>query len=352
MPPASTALLLVASLCLLAIVSGNVPFTVELNETPSEWVHFFSKCVGSGHATLALRSDWRQQLQQCHNDLKVEYVRFHGLLDDDMSTYLPTEPSTKPYSFFNVDSIFDFLVSIGMKPVVELSFMPAGLASNASQTIFHYKGGTSPPSNYSQFADFIGDLALHLVERYGIQEVSTWYFEVWNEPNCGFWSGSQQDYFDLFTVISESIAKVDSRLRVGGPVTCQSQWIADFRNLVVNESLHASFISTHEYPTDIKPLSRDIMRKVINQTMQEAAPFPVLYTETNDGLYFSLNGTEYHDDPYAAAWAFFNVQDIMPLATSAYSPPLQFLSWWTFSDVSCFLRFTVALHVPIASFCF
>src|SRR5690606_19757538 len=109
-----------------------------------------------------------------------------------MSTYLGNGTSPD-YSFFNIDSIFDFLLSIHMKPLVELSFMPEMLASGTS-TIMHYKGNTTPPKSLSEWSNLIVALAQHLVDRYGAQEVRTWMFEVWNEPNLDFWTGTQAQY--------------------------------------------------------------------------------------------------------------------------------------------------------------
>jgi xylan 1,4-beta-xylosidase len=134
----------------------------------------------------------QSHLRAVKRDINPQYVRFHGLLDDDMSVVLDTN------SYFNVFSVFDFLLSIGMRPIVELSFMPEALASNASQTIFHYKGGISPPADYNAWAALITDVVTNLVNRYGIAEVRQWKFEVWNEFNCGFWSGTMQEYFTLY----------------------------------------------------------------------------------------------------------------------------------------------------------
>jgi xylan 1,4-beta-xylosidase len=139
----------------------------------------WARCVGSGHAALALRSDWRAQLARASSDLGFEYVRFHGVLDDDMSTCLEGLLGCK-LSFYNADSIWDYLLSINMRPIVELSFMPAAIASG-TQTCFHYKGIVEPPRNASDWSALIGAFAEHVVERYGIDEVSQWYFEVWNE---------------------------------------------------------------------------------------------------------------------------------------------------------------------------
>ena len=189
--------------------------TVLTDQKRGEVKKYWTKCVGSCHAATALREDWRRQLKKCREELGFEYVRFHGLLNDDMSVCLRNEDGFLEYSFFNIDSIFDFLLDIGMKPFIELSFMPSALASG-SQTVFHYLGNITPPKDYNEWGALIGALAEHLVRRYGTEEVRKWFFEVWNEPNLKdfFWSGTMEEYFQLYKSAALAIKKVDSKLAV------------------------------------------------------------------------------------------------------------------------------------------
>ena len=83
---------------------------------------------------MALRADWQRDLKRAHDELGFRYVRFHGLLSDDMGTVV-RENKKLFYSFFNCDQVFDFLLSIGMKPFVELSFMPGPLASGRQDSL-------------------------------------------------------------------------------------------------------------------------------------------------------------------------------------------------------------------------
>jgi len=154
-----------------------------------------------------------------------------------------------------------------------------------------------------------------------VAEVRSWYFEVWNEPNLGFWTGTQADYFKLYGYTARALKAVDPKIRVGGPATAQSQWIPEFKGFCQTNSLPLDFISTHEYPTDITPLQRGIMKTVITKAKEEAAPFPVYYSEFNSGLY----SPGFHDDPFAAAFVMYNLQDLQGLTN--------LLSYWTFSDV-------------------
>ena len=159
---------------------GELTFSCNLNAASEPLPHFWEHCVGSGHAILALRADYQKQLTRCRRELGFKHVRFHGLMDDDMGT-LVCQKEELIYSFYNADTICDFLLSIGMKPFMELSFMPTALASGPD-TVFHYQGNVTPPKDFNSWGTLIEKLVAHWVTRYGIDEVKEWFFEVWNEP--------------------------------------------------------------------------------------------------------------------------------------------------------------------------
>ena len=310
-----------------------ITLTCDLNGTSQPLRHPWRTCVGSGHATLALRADWQAQLRQAKNDLGFRYVRFHGLLDDDMGTLI-CQSNEFVYSFLNADQIFDFLLSIGMRPIVELSFMPSTLSSG-SDIVFHYKGNITPPRHYEQWGELMRRLASHWVERYGIEEVSQWYFEVWNEPNLpAFWTGGQAAYFQLYETTVNAIKGVAPRLRVGGPASAGNAWIGEFQEFCKSRSLSPDFISTHFYPTDafgeigadtltqLEHAPLDVMRQKALSARQQAQGKPLLYTEWN----ITSNPRDpMHDSSAAAALAtriVMSVDDVV----DAYS-------YWTFSDI-------------------
>jgi len=295
--------------------------------------HFWEYCVGSGRAALALRADWQAQLKQAHEELGFRHVRFHGILDDDMGT-LDEEKGELLYSFHNADKIFDFLRSIDMRPIVELSFMPHALASG-DHTVFHYKANVTPPADYGKWATLVAKLAGHWIERYGANEVAGWPMEVWNEPNMkGFWTGSQQDYFKLFETTHKALKHVHPDLKVGGPVTAQNAWIQEFLDYCEKAGVPPDFVSTHTYPTDAlgKPgddtrqtLSEShlgILRERATEVRKQVADKPLYYTEWCTS---SNPRDELHDEPYAAAYITHAMLD-MGDVVDAYS-------YWTFSDI-------------------
>jgi xylan 1,4-beta-xylosidase len=311
----------------------SATFSGDLGGTATPLPHFWEHTVGSGHATLTLRADWQCQMRRAHDELGMQHVRFHGILDDDMGT-LVSEGDTFFYSFFNTDQIFDFLLSIGMKPFVELSFMPSTLASG-DQTVFHYRANVTPPRDPALWSVLIRKLVEHWVERYGLDEVRQWFFEVWNEPNLtAFGSGKQSDYFELYRYTVEAIKTVDRQLKVGGPATAANAWIEDFTNFCTASNLPVDFISTHHYPTDAfgKPgddteaqlaaSTRSILREQTREVRRKAGVLPVYYTEWCTS---SNPRDAMHDDPYAAAFIVKTVLEASGL--------VQGYSYWTFSDI-------------------
>jgi xylan 1,4-beta-xylosidase len=327
-----------------------IEFIVDATEKGSPFPHYWELCVGSCHAVMGLRTDWREQLEKSHREVGFQYVRFHGLLNDEMSVctkvthaFQPDAPVTLRYSFFNIDSIFDFLLSIGMKPFIELGFMPDALASGTT-TCFHYKANVTPPAEYAEWEKLIQALTEHLVDRYGIEEVKTWFFEVWNEPNLKyFWDGSQADYFRLYEHSVRAIKRVDSELRVGGPATSVNAWIADMLEFCRRHHVPIDFVSTHHYPTD-DPLwkndgmtideffaqfgnqfgkyERGILRKMTAKARSEAGIMPLYYTEWNTS---AMLPDAIHDDSYSAALIAKTLVDNDGLVDG--------YSFWTFSDL-------------------
>jgi xylan 1,4-beta-xylosidase len=237
-------------------------------------------------------------------------------------------------SFFNADQIVEFLLSIGMKPFVELSFMPKALASG-DRTVFDYAANVTPPRNYAEWGALVTRLVLHWVDRYGVNEVREWFFEVWNEPNQKeFWTGTQGDYFTLYRFTAQAVKSVDAQLRVGGPATSKNAWVEDFFEFCEKSGVPSDFVSTHHYPTDafgretddtetqLSQSRRSVLREQAQDTRRRARGKPVYYTEWNTS---SNPRDPLHDEPYAAAFVAKTVMEMNGLVDG--------YSFWTFSDI-------------------
>jgi xylan 1,4-beta-xylosidase len=221
-------------------------------------------CVGAGHALLALRTDFTRQLKLIHDTLGIERVRFHGIFCDDMRTIndlsamynLPGAKDFTEYNFNQCGVAYDNVLSAGMKPFVELSFMPRALAvkeeGRQQDGAFFYRPVIVPPENVERYQKYIQAFLHFMIHRYGIDEVRTWYFEVWNEPDIpvAFWNGTQEEYFKLYEATVRAIKEVDPSLKVGGPATSSSKWVKAFIDWCAKRDLPVDFVSTHQYAGD------------------------------------------------------------------------------------------------------
>src|SRR3954451_8633444 len=194
-----------ASLLLLVLLSAPLHsqqrIQIDANAPTTPFPHFWEQMFGSGRAALALRESYRSDLRAVKQITDFRYVRFHAILHDELGVYNEDEHGNPVYNFAYVNQIYDALLKNGVRPVVEISFMPKKLAFNPDALHpFWYKQNVSPPKSYEKYDGLIKALAQNLVERYGIDEVAQWYFEVWNEPNIDFWGGipRQRSYFELY----------------------------------------------------------------------------------------------------------------------------------------------------------
>ena len=333
--------LLLSVYCFSAFAQPDKNRLIELdvNNIKGELNKSYNFCVGAGRANEGLRADWQRQLRMAKKDCGFRYIRFHGLLTDDMGVYREDQAGNPMYNWQYIDELYDFLLSIDVKPFVELSFMPNDLASGKS-TVFWWKGNSTPPKDYKKWGDLIKNLVAHWKERYGEKEVSTWYFEVWNEPNLNyFFTGSMQDYFKLYAVTAGAIKSVSENFKVGGPATAGNAWIPDMINFCSTNKTPIDFISTHDY--GVKQgfvdatgnagtiLSQDkgsIFNNMINSRKQiKKSALPDLelhYTEWSA----SYTPTDpIHDSYHEAAY-------ILDKISHAYNY-VNSMSYWTFTDI-------------------
>jgi xylan 1,4-beta-xylosidase len=310
-----------------------IEFRCSLDGPTIALPHVWERIVGSGHATLALRADYQAQLRRAARDIGFQHVRFHGLLSDDVGT-LVQHGNDRIHSFFNAHRIWDAVLDAGMRPFVELSFMPTAIASGRS-TVFHYHGNVTPPRDWGDWSELVRRLAASAVARYGAPEVEQWFFEVWNEPNLrSFWRGTRAQYFRLYREAARALKEISPELRVGGPATAQNAWIDEFLDDCERTRTPADFVSTHHYPTDrtvsvsddteiqLAAMQRDVLREEAQDARRRARGKPLFYTEWNT----SADGHDpRHDEPYAAAFIVKTVLQANGLV-DAYS-------FWTFSDI-------------------
>lgn len=308
-------------------------FVVDLTSKPNPLPHAWEHTVGSCHAPLGLRADWQEQLRGVHEELGFRHVRFHGILSDDVGTLVRHEQALL-HSFHNIDVVYDALIDMGVRPFVELSFMPSAIASG-DRTVFRYGANVTPPRGVSYWQALIRRLAEHWIERYGKTEVGRWYFEVWNEPNLEeFWAGTRKNYFDLYRATARVLEEAHPDLRIGGPATAQNAWIAEFLEFCEREDVPVDFVTTHHYPTDVvggpgedteaslAKVPRGILRTQAMRARREAGEKELYYTEWNTS---ADQRDPLHDQSYAAAFVAKTVLDVCDVVDG--------YAFWTFSDI-------------------
>jgi xylan 1,4-beta-xylosidase len=294
---------------------------------------------GSGRAILSLRESYRQDLRDVKKITGMQYIRFHAIFHDEVGLYDEDAQGNPVFNFSYVDQIYDGLLASGVRPFVELSFMPKKLASNKDALhAFWYKQNVSPPRDYAKWDEMITQFARHLIERYGIDEVSQWYFEVWNEPNIDFWAGQPQQatYFELYDHTARDLKAVNQRLRVGGPATAQAAWADTFIKHCADNKIPADFVSSHVYGNDKAedvfgtheqiPRNRMVCRaigKVHDQIKSSAMPnLPLIWSEFNASY---ANEPDVTDASYMGPWMADTIRQCDGLVDE--------MSYWTFSDV-------------------
>jgi len=202
-------------------------------------------------------AEFAEALRRAHDDLGVTHVRAHAIFHDDLGVARRDRTGELQFDFDAVDAVYDQLLDIGIRPIVELSFMPAALARDPEQTVFTYRGIISPPTDWDEWHALVAALVQHLVERYGIDEIRQWAFEVWNEANLEvFWTGTQAEYLRLYAESARAVKGVDARLRVGGPSTAAGEWVDALAEYAATEGVELDFASTHTYgnlPLDLRP---------------------------------------------------------------------------------------------------
>ncbi|GEL99973.1 GH39 family glycosyl hydrolase [Cellulomonas terrae] len=353
-------------------VDGRAP-------TESDLRHVWNECVGAGRANEALRADWQAHFREAVDVLGARFVRFHGVFHDDMFVYRvsdgggfgPNQPLAEHvYTFSYVDKVFDAVLAAGARPFVELGFMPRELATQ-TETVFWWKAHGSPPRDMARWVELVTTTVRHWIERYGLEEVREWRFEVWNEPNLvpHFWTGTRTQYFELYEATARAVKGIDPGLQVGGPSTSvfvpdaryagetqdrsaevataeaadpdaldwQPVWIHEFIDWCATRDVPVDFLSTHLYPTDFafdaggqgRPIQRHVdathddlvaMRAII-----DASPFPDAELHISEWSSSPSSRDRMHDTLFAAAYITRAFLKGAALADS--------ISYWTFTDV-------------------
>jgi xylan 1,4-beta-xylosidase len=332
-----------------------VSLTIDAAAPTTPFPHFWEKTFGSGRAILSLRESYRTDLSTVKEATDFDSVRFHAIFQDEVGLYDPDRKSiefaqtagtsgaasqdTSAYNFSYIDQIYDGLLARHVRPYVELSFMPKKMAADPNKLHpFWYHPVVSPPKSYDEWDAMIRAFTQHLVNRYGIDEVTKWKFEVWNEPNLDFWGGEpkQSTYLELYDHTARAIKSVSPRLQVGGPSTAQAAWVTPFLQHVKEANVPIDFVSSHVYANDTahdvfgtdEQIPRDQMvyravKKVHDQIASSPFPnLPLIFSEYNASYANEPNVT---DTDYMGPWLANTIRQCDGLISN--------MAYWSFSDV-------------------
>lgn len=333
------AVALLATGALHAAPTDSVQIHADASAQGTPFPHFWEQMFGSGRASLALRDDYRKDLDAVHQATGFSYIRFHGIFDRDVGL-LRRDPNGKiVYNFSYIDQIYDGLLERGVKPFVELSFMPPELSSDPTkQHDFWYHPNVMPPKNYAEWDAMMQAFAKHLIARYGIEEVASWYFEVWNEPNLSFWGGSplQSTYFELYDHTVRALKSVSPRLRIGGPSTAQGAWVPAFLKHVREAKVPIDFVSSHVYGDDTAD-------NVFHTS--ENIPRADMVCRTVDKVHKEIGASSYPQLPFILSEYNASYANLPNVTDSVFMGPwmantirecagkVDLMSYWSFSDV-------------------
>lgn len=301
--------------------------------------------IAVGRAYDLTRSDLLEHLSWLQREIGFRSCRFHALFHDDMAVVRRRPDGSLLYQWHHVDKVFDALLRLGLRPFVELNPMPATLASG-SQTMFHYAMNITPPSEWQEWHDLVRAFTAHCIERYGLAEVRQWHFEVWNEPNLSaFWSGTKEDYFQLYAHAARAVKSVDKALRIGGPASSKAHWLTDLIGYCHANNVPLDFISTHLYPQDefveypdraasphapgmfFQDTVRAAQRTIVSSPMPH---LPIHWTEWNTQLATSAADVTWNENRHVdnLHGASFVVRQMVELDDAAET-----FTFWVASDI-------------------
>jgi xylan 1,4-beta-xylosidase len=308
--------------------NGTRAVTVAVDATarPTPLPDVWRRMIGAEHFSLLVwdkpgpggtdvAAEYAEALRIMRDDLGVRTVRAHG-------TFLPETVSVRSdgtFNFAGLDEVYDRFLATGLKPVVELSFLPRELAKDPDYTVFAYHAQVSVPRRWDRWADLVRAVTEHLRDRYGADEVATWEFEVWNEANLEvFWNGTQDDYHRLYEIAAREIKAIDQRIRVGGPASAAAGWVGALLDHCREHDVPIDFVSTHTYgnaPLDMRPLTRSFAELTGEQEPE------ILWTE------WGVTPTHFHRVSDSVFAAPFVLRGMRSALTST-----DCLAYWVCSD--------------------
>lgn len=340
-----TILLLIATVATTRAADRVI--AADVRDVKSLRAMVWQDCIGAGRVGEGLRDTWRRHLKASHDMIGFKYLRMHGLFEDELGVY--SERNGQPYyNWQYIDDVYDYLLSIGVKPFVEFGFMPKALSSR-DDTVFWWKGNVTPPNDYTKWEGLVTAVVKHWTDRYGTDEVKTWRFEVWNEPNISiFWRPApdadnttrRDTYFKLYQHTARAVKSVNKDYLVGGPGGAGPAWTKELIDFCTNNSIGLDFISFHAYglgggPSGLDPFGNKVLylnanlrnvAKLVNSQFPiiEQSPMPNLPVHITEWSTSYSPRDPIHDSYFEAPFVLEQLRNTERAAS---------MSYWTFTDI-------------------
>jgi xylan 1,4-beta-xylosidase len=320
--------------------AATYTITVDASKNVSGLPHFWSAAVGTGTASLTLRGDLQMHYKLANRELGMLRVRGHGVLNDDMGIFHWTGGTAAPtFDWTSLDTYLEAIAAAGMRPLMELTFMPTALATTGNSR--------DPAKDLNVYKELIQAVVQHCVDKFGASDVGQWYWEVWNEPNYpGFWNGTFADYLAMYDQAVAGATAVLPNVIIGGPVTTQgsSPQIQQFLQHTKTNNVRVAFVSSHNYAggggTTADPTfavsDNDTRVADITAAGYSSTNVKSLNSEWNSsytGQGGNVSDTTVSMDSHVNAPFIVKIVKLLADKIQGSTPPLDVFSYWVVSDV-------------------
>lgn len=240
----------------LGEISAAAPVRARLRH---KWRTF----IGVGRARELLYADVQQMLTQLQRDIGFRYVRFHGIFSDDMLVCKKEKEGVLRFSFTLIDKVLDFIRSVGLRPLIQFSFMPRALAENPSHQVYDSPFIISAPARMDEWKLLVRSFLEHVRARYGAAEMRNWLFSVWNEPDTStylFGLGTPERYYALYEATYRTVKEFDPVLIFGTPslfpISDESlAWVRNYLDFARRSQCVPQFLDVHYYSDNFRTVN-------------------------------------------------------------------------------------------------
>lgn len=258
----------------------------NLSKTIKNIKHTWRDSTSIGKLKEVLYTEVRDALKLAKRDIGFRYVKFHGLLEDELGVYRINEEGEEIYNFSFIDKAIETLLELGLKPFAEIGFMPRDLALNPEYSHFYKKSILSKPKSIESWNKLINNLFMHLIDRFSLEEVKSWRFEFWNEPDLNFryWRYDISEFFDFYKETYNTVKKVNSEIKIGGGAVIalceENNFLKEFLKYTIKENCIPDIVTFHVYPMDVHEIDYGTNGKKTKFTV---------FSENTDYLSFAID---------------------------------------------------------------